>query len=54
MDITRVVYGYTTLPERMILPGCGEDPIPIDLAFFLIRLESATVLGKLVALIRQF
>ena len=44
MDITRVVYGYTTLPERMILPGCEEDPIPIDLAFFLIRLPSATVL----------
>jgi len=44
MDITRVVYGYTTLPERMVLPGGGNDPIPIDLAFFLIRLPEHTVL----------
>ena len=44
MDITRVVYGYTTLPERMILPGGDAAPHPIDLAFFLIRPENATVL----------
>jgi len=44
MELTRVVYGYTTLPMGMILPGGGNDPIPIDLAFFLIRLENATVL----------
>ncbi len=44
MDITRVVYGRTTLPERAILPDGGERPVPIDLAFFLIRLPGATVL----------
>lgn len=44
MDLTRVVYGYTTLPMGMILPGGGDTPHPIDLAFFLVRLETATVL----------
>ena len=34
MDITRVVYGYTSMPMRMILPGGDETKIPIDLAFF--------------------
>ena len=44
MDITRVVYGYTSMPMRMILPDGDETKVPIDLAFFLIRLPDATVL----------
>ena len=44
MELTRVVYGYTTLPMGMILPGGGDTLHPIDLAFFLIHLENATVL----------
>ena len=45
MDITRVVYGYTTLPEELIIPGgCADTAVPIDLAFFLLRTGGHTVL----------
>lgn len=45
MEITRVVYGYTTLPESAILPGGNKaKAIPIDLAFFLLRGEGVLAL----------
>ena len=45
MEITRVVYGYSTMAESWIVPG-GDDNIrqPIDFAFFLIRTPEQTVL----------
>jgi glyoxylase-like metal-dependent hydrolase (beta-lactamase superfamily II) len=45
MELQRIVYGYTTLPESWVFSGGSKDTaVPIDLAFFLLRLPGHTVL----------
>lgn len=45
MELTRVVYGKTQLPESWVFSGGDKHTaVPIDLAFFLLRLPEKTVL----------
>lgn len=44
MQITRVTYGYTTLPKNWIVAGADNEPVPIDFSFFLLRDGKRTVL----------
>lgn len=45
MQITRVTYGYTTLPQSWIVEG-GDDKeaVPIDFSFFLLQDGKRTIL----------
>lgn len=44
MELTRVVYGKSTMAKSMIFEGGGEERVPIDFAFFLLRLDERVIL----------